>query len=223
MGCCDPRGCDQFFGPRMARHMAKRYRKRGLDRTSAGIVEFLETQGLEGATVLEIGGGVGELQIELLRRGAAGAVNLELSSAYDHDAQALLREAGLEGRVERQVHDIAADGAAIEPADLVVLNRVVCCYPDYERLLDAAAAHARRLVVFSHPPRNAASRLVIGIQNLVLRLTRKEFRTFAHPPAAMLRVLEERGFQAIFARHGLVWHIDGLERRQPAGEPVATR
>jgi magnesium-protoporphyrin O-methyltransferase len=204
----------------MARHMAERYRQRGLDRTSARIVGFLETQGLEGATILEIGGGVGEIQIELLRRGAARAVNLELSSAYDHDAEALLREAGLEGRVDRQVRDIAADGATIDPADLVVLNRVVCCYPDYERLLDAAATHARRLVVFSHPPRNAASRLVIGIENLVLRLTRKEFRIFAHPPAGMLRVLEERGFQAIFARHGLVWHIDGLGRRQPAGEPV---
>ena len=213
MGCCDPRGCDRFFGPRMARRMAERYRTRGLDATGGHILRFLESQGLEGATVLEIGGGVGELQIEVLRRGAARAVNLELSPAYDREAEALLREAGLEGRVERRIVDIAADGAEIGPADVVVLNRVVCCYPDYERLLDAAAVRARRAIVFSHPPRNVLSRLVVAAENLVLRLTRKQFRVFAHPPAAMLRVLEERGFRLAFTRHGLVWHVDGLERR----------
>lgn len=176
------------------------------------IVSFLEKQGIEGASVLEIGGGIGELQVELLDRGAAHAVNLELSSAYDREAEALLREAGLEGRVDRRILDIAVDGEAVDRADVVVLNRVVCCYPDYERLLEAAASHARRLLVFSHPPRNAASRLVIGIENLFLRLRRRDFRVFAHPPAAMLRALEERGFRTIFAHHGLVWHVEGLER-----------
>ena len=201
----------------MARRMAKRYRDRGLDSTGSRIVAFLESQGVQGETVLEIGGGVGELQIELLQRGAARAINLELSSAYDHEAEALLREAGLEGRVDRQIRDIATDSDAVAPADVVVLNRVVCCYPDYERLLDAAASHARRLLVFSHPPRNVASRLVVGAENLVFGLMRREFRVFAHPPAAMLRLLEERGFRAAFAERGLVWHVEGLERNRPGG------
>lgn len=146
------------------------------------MVEFLELRGIEGATVLEIGGGVGEIQIELLKRGAACAVNLELSAAYEQEAKSLLREAGLEERAERRLHDIAVDPESVEVADVVVLHRVVCCYPDYERLLGAAAQHARRLLVFSYPPRNAVSRLFIATQNLVLRLLRREFRTFAHPP-----------------------------------------
>jgi hypothetical protein len=75
--CCDPRGCDDFFGRKFARTMAKRYRKRGLDKTAARMVAFLEDAGVEHGTVLEIGGGVGEIQLELLRRGAASAVNLE--------------------------------------------------------------------------------------------------------------------------------------------------
>jgi magnesium-protoporphyrin O-methyltransferase len=210
--CCDARGCDRFFGPRFARRAAKRYRERGLDGTANRIVAFLEQQGVAGATVLEIGGGVGEIQIELLKRGAASAVNLELSSGYDAEAAALLRETGLEDRVERRILDIATDGDAVDPADIVVLNRVVCCYPDYERLLGAVASHTRRLVVFSHPPRNVASRTVLAIQNVALVLMRREFRAFAHPPAAMLRVLEERGLRPTFADHGLVWHVEGLER-----------
>jgi hypothetical protein len=149
--CCNPRGCDQFFSPRLARRMARRYRKRGLDAVARRMVEFLEQRGIEGATVLEVGGGVGEVQIELLKRGAARAVNLELSSAYEEEAGRLLREAGLEGRAERRLHDIAVDREGVEPADEVVLHRVVCCYPDYERLLGAVADRARRLVVFSYP------------------------------------------------------------------------
>lgn len=212
-GCCDPRGCDQFFGGRFARRVAKRYRRRGLDRTGSRIVRFLERAGVEGATVLEIGGGVGEIQIELLKRGAASAVNLELSPAYDAEARALLSEAGIdEGRVDRRLHDIATDAEGVEPADVVVLHRVVCCYPDYERLLGAAASRAKRLLVFSHPPRNAGSRAYIALQNAFFRATRKEFRTFAHPPSAMLDVCRARGLSPAYAHPGVIWQVNGLRR-----------
>ncbi|HZB75119.1 MAG TPA: methyltransferase domain-containing protein [Solirubrobacteraceae bacterium] len=193
--------------------MAKRYRKRGLDKTAARMVAFLDGAGVENATVLEIGGGIGEIQLELLERGAASAVNLELSPAYDVEARALLREAGIdEGRVARRLHDIAADADGVEPADVVVLHRVVCCYPDYERLLTAAAAHARRLLVFSHPRRNAVWRMVIAVQNVALRLRRREFRTFAHPRAAMLEACRAQGLSPTFAHLGTVWQIEGLSR-----------
>jgi SAM-dependent methyltransferase len=182
------------------------------------MVDFLEPRGIRGACVLEIGGGVGEIEIELLKRGAERAVNLELSPAYAAEAERLFREAGLEGRAELRLHDIAADPEAIERADIVVLNRVVCCYPDYEQLLGAAAQHAERLVVFSYPRRNAASRLFSAAQNLIFRLSRKEFRTFIHPPSAMLAVLGAHGFRRTFAHHALVWQIAGLERR-PGRDP----
>jgi hypothetical protein len=211
-GCCNPRGCDDFFTLRMARRAAKRYRTKGIDKTARRMLAFLEQQGIRDATVLEVGGGVGELQIELLKRGAARTVNLELSPAYDEEAARLLREVGLEGRAVRRLHDIAADPKAIEPADAVVLHRVVCCYPDYERLLGAAAEHARRLLVFSYPPRNRVSRLLIATVNLFLRLRRTEFRTFAHPPARMLAVIEERGLRRAYAHHPLSWQIAGFER-----------
>ena len=176
------------------------------------MVEFLERHGIEGATVLEVGGGVGEIQIELLKRGAARAVNLELSPAYDEEASRLLSEAGLEDRAERRLHDIAVDPEGVEEADVVVLHRVVCCYPDYERLLGAVAQHARRLVVFSYPPQNAVTRVFVAAANLVFRLLRREYRSFVHPPAAMLAVLEERGLRDAFASHSVVWQVSGLER-----------
>ena len=211
--CCDPRGCDEFFGSGFARRMARRYRKRGLDRTSRRMVAFLEAHGVEGGTVMEVGGGIGDIQIELLKRGAARAINLELVPAYDGEARRLLAEAGLEGRAERRIHDIAMDPEGVDAADIVVLHRVVCCYPDYERLLGAAADRTRRLLVFSHPPRNLVSRALFAAQNGFFRLRGSEFRTFAHPPAAMLDVLTARGLRPEFSHRGLVWRVAGLERR----------
>lgn len=212
MACCDPRGCDQFFTRGLAGRAARRYRRKGLDATGRRMVSFLEGLGIEGATVLEIGGGVGELQIELLKAGAAAAVNLELSPAYEDEATRLLRAAGMEGRVERRRHDIAAEPGAVPPADFVVLNPVVCCYPDHERLLGAAAERARRALVFSYPPRNALVRSIIGLENFAFRLKRLQFRTFAHPPQAMLGLLGRLGLQQTYEHKGLIWQIAGVQR-----------
>jgi len=192
--------------------MAQRYRKKGLDKTARRMVEFLDQAGIEGATVLEIGGGVGEIQLELLKRGAAHTMNLELSPAYEEEAERLLREEALEDRAERRLHDIAVNPEAVEAADIVVLHRVVCCYPDYEHLLGAAAERTRHLLVFSYPPRNAVSRFLVSAMNFGYRMFRKEFRSFTHPPSAMLRVLGERGLRRTFAHHAPVWQIAGLER-----------
>jgi 16S rRNA G966 N2-methylase RsmD len=181
------------------------------------MVEFLELRNIEGATVLEIGGGVGEIHIELLKRGAERALNLELSPAYADESQRLLREAGLEERAAWRLHDLAASPEVIEPADIVVMHRVVCCYPDYSRLLRSAGEHARHLIVFSYPPRNPGSRLFTGAQNLIFRLLRKEFRTFVHPPSGMLGILGEQGFRQTFAHDALVWQVAGLEREVGTG------
>jgi 16S rRNA G966 N2-methylase RsmD len=212
-GCCNARGCDEFFSARMATRAAESYRKNGIDKTARRMLAFLEKHGIAGASVLEIGGGVGELQIELLKRGAASTLNLELSVGYDGEATRLLREAGFEGRVARRLHDLAAEPDGVEAADVVILHRVVCCYPYYQRLLGAAADHARRLLVFSYPPRNVVSRLLLGSENLLLRLRRKEFRAFVHPPARMLAVVEDRGLRQTYAHEPLVWQIAGFERR----------
>jgi 16S rRNA G966 N2-methylase RsmD len=211
-GCCDPRGCDRMFGTRFARRMAARYRKRGLDTTARAIVDLLVERGVQDATVLEIGGGVGEIHLELLERGAASATNLELSPAYEAEAAALIDRAGLAGRVRRRLVDIATDPGTVPPADVVVLHRVVCCYPDYARLLGAAADHARRQLVFSHPPRNVVSRAIVATNNLAFRVAGRDFRTFAHPPAAMLAVLAEHGLHLRATRAGRVWQVVAVSR-----------
>ena len=120
--CCGRDDYQATFSDRFARQMARRFRTRGLTRVEERLVGFLTERGIEGATVLEIGGGVGEIQIELLRRGAASATNLEISTNYEDEARLLLEHSGLTGRVSRRFLDIATAPDDVEPADLVVLH-----------------------------------------------------------------------------------------------------
>jgi magnesium-protoporphyrin O-methyltransferase len=201
-GCCAP-GYDEFFGDKQGRRDARRYRRKGLDPAARWIVDAVRERGIEGRTVLEPGGGVGAIEIELLRAGAARSTVVELSSGYDTAAAELAREAGVEDRLERRHGDFAADGT--EPADVVVLHRVVCCYPDFERLLGAAAEQATRTLVYTYPPRNLASRALFGTMNLFLRLRRNDFRGYAHPPEAMADVVRRAGFEPYARRRAGIW------------------
>jgi magnesium-protoporphyrin O-methyltransferase len=214
-GCCDSRGWERAFGPRFARHVAARYRKRGLDRNAQRMVDWLGSQGIAGATVLDIGGGVGELGIDLLRHGAARATTLELSRSYDAPAAALAAETGLADRVDRRIGDIAADGSVAEAADIVVLHRVVCCYPDGAGLLSAAADHAGRAVVLSHPARNAFTLALLAFENLGQRVLCREYRAFVHEPEDMVQVLRDHGFTAEHVHHGPVWRVLTARRTTP--------
>ncbi len=210
--CCDPERFSAKFSQRFARRTARRYRRRGLTPSAADLVEFLAGQELSGASVLEIGGGVGHLQLELLKAGAAHVTNLEISDSYEAEAVALMDEARMSERVTRRLVDIAESPEAVESADFVLLHRVVCCYPDYERLLTAAGSHARTALAFSHPPANAAARLIIGFENLVRRLRRDPFRAFVHPPAEMMRVLERQGLSPQLSKRSRGWDVVGLTR-----------
>lgn len=196
-----------MFGERFARQAGASYRKHGLDAAAQRMVDWLTAWGIEGKSVLEIGGGVGQIQLELLRRGAAHATNVELSDGYEAVAASLAEEAGLTGRIERRLGDLAVDGQVAELADVVILHRVVCCYPDLEALLTAAAQHARHAVILTHPPRTVLSRAGLAVSNTGLRLLRREYRTYVHPPQTMVSVLQEHGFEAHHLPSGYVWRV----------------
>ena len=129
MSCCAGKGCDEFFTDRVARRDARRYRSKGLDRNAQRLVDTVCQRGIEGSTVLEVGGGIGAIQLELLKAGAARTQNIELSSAYEPYAAELLQDAGLEGRVERRLMDFADTVEPVAAAEVVVLHKVVLLLP----------------------------------------------------------------------------------------------
>ncbi|HKW71993.1 MAG TPA: methyltransferase domain-containing protein [Candidatus Dormibacteraeota bacterium] len=210
--CCTPKGYRWVFSERMAVQDAKRYRRKGLDTTSSRIVNFIKGQGVEGRTVLEVGGGIGAIQIELLKAGAARAVSVELTPTYEKAASQLLADAGLADRVERKIMDFAESGAEVEVADIVIMNRVICCYPNMPRLAGAAADHARELLVMSYPKRAWWTRLGLSIANLILLVTRREFHIFVHEPQEIVARSAQHGLQPVLDQPGLLWTVSALRR-----------
>jgi 2-polyprenyl-3-methyl-5-hydroxy-6-metoxy-1,4-benzoquinol methylase len=213
VSCCSPpRGYTKLFSKRAARRDAKRYRRSGLDETAEEMISFLRGRGIEGASVLEIGGGIGAVQLELLRAGAAHATNLELSPEYEDVAVELARQEGVAERVERRLGDVVSQPDLAEEADAVVMHRVVCCYPDYDALVGAASEHARRYLVMSFPRPRRLIHAGFGLVNLGARLLRWEYRTWVHPPEALVEAAERRGLRIASESRGRIWQVAALER-----------
>jgi 2-polyprenyl-3-methyl-5-hydroxy-6-metoxy-1,4-benzoquinol methylase len=210
--CCTPKGYRQIFSEKNARAEARRYRRRGLDSTSQRIANLIKEHGVEGSTLLEVGGGIGAIELELLKAGFVRAVNIELTPTYEEAAGELLHEAGLADRVERRVMDFAEAGASVEAADVVVMNRVICCYPDMPRLAHAAAEHTSGMLVISFPNRRWLTRLGLTLANVGFRVMRMQFRVFMHPPSLILAAIEERGFRTRLNQPGLLWQVVALEK-----------
>jgi hypothetical protein len=175
------------------------------------MVDELAGRGVDGASVLEVGGGVGAIEIELLLAGARGATVVELSEAYDGEARGLLEERGLEGRVQRRHGDFVAAEAVIEPADVVVMHRVVCCYPDVDALVGAAARHSRRLLAMSFPRETWWMRLGSRVVNVFSRIV-WDFESFVHPHAKILEAARLEGLRPVHERTGRLWQVAVLER-----------
>ena len=208
MSCCPPHGCDELFGERFARRSLRRYRKKGLDETAAELRDFLAARG--GRSALEIGGGVGALVAELVRGGVEQGRLVEVVPGYEPFARELFAEAGVD--VDFRLVDLVAEPEAVEPADLVALNRVVCCTPDGPELLAAAAGRTRVALALSYPRNRAAIRLFVKLQNLFFRIARRRFRVFVHPHDTLVEAATSHGLRLVHERNGRIWTTVGFQR-----------
>ena len=213
MGCCNAEAAGEFFTERVAQRDARRYRKKGLDARARAVVDFLRSHEVEGRRVLEVGGGTGTIQLELLKAGAERAVNVELSHAYEREARALAEEAGVAARVERVLGDFVERAPELEPADIVVMHKVVCCYPDYRSLVGAGAGRASRYLVLTFPRESWWVRAGIRVANAIEWARRHTFRAYVHPPDAILAVARAHGLRPIHQHRGVIWQLAALERR----------
>jgi magnesium-protoporphyrin O-methyltransferase len=164
------------------------------------MLDALHDSGLSNATVLDVGGGIGALCHELLRAGAASATHVEAASAYSRAAKAEATARGLDDRLDFVRGDFVEMADTIPQADIVTLDRVVCCYPDYQRLVSLSAGRCRRLYALSLPRERWYIKAVTALQNLLRALSGSRFRTFIHP---------ERGVEAALAGEGLRLQVDG--------------
>ena len=212
-GCCRSGVCEEMFGPRKARATLRRYQKKGLDNLEREMVSMASTQPLTGTRVLEIGGGIGTIQAELLAGGARRGEVVELVSAYEPYARALAREKGIEDRSTFRIADVLDQSDAVAPADVVVLNRVVCCSPDGVRLTSVAGRLAGRMLLMIYPRDRAVVRLVMGFMNAMFRLMGRSFRAFLHAPPSLHAAARDEGLSVAGTSRTFAWEFAAFRRK----------
>jgi magnesium-protoporphyrin O-methyltransferase len=202
-GCARP----NTFDRRSAERDLERYLDKGPDATTRALIDAIIAEGIDGATVLDIGGGIGAIQLELLASGAASAVSVDASEAYSEVSSGEVARRGLADRATAHVGDFVQLAPDIEPADVVTLDRVVCCYSDLPALIDSTTSHARRLIGLVYPRPAWWNRIAARILDAYGWLTRDPTRWYLHRPGQLDELLRAAGFTGREVRRSLVWQV----------------
>lgn len=199
MGCCEVNGLNRVFSGRLVRQELRAFRRKGLNKRQAQIVGELEHV-VEGSSVLEIGCGVGAVSTTLLERGASRGHYVEISSDYLEAAREIAEGAGVSEKATFHLDDFAAAKNRYASADIVVLDRVVCCYPDGIKLIAKAARHSERYLVYTYPRPLWFIRIFKAVLSFTMRLFRQDYRFFLHDPAKLSQAAAEAGHVLVATR-----------------------
>lgn len=200
---CSDVGLDELFDAAFAEKDARRYLKRGLPPRARRLFALIKSQiAINGASTLEGGSGAGAVTVELARQGARAALGVDAMQVAVERARRLARELDAPA-AQFQLGDFADPSLELPKVDLVVLDRVVCCYPDWQALLARATASAPRVIALSYPPANVFSRVEAFGLNSYQKLRGRKFRLHLHSPETMRVYLGQRGFA--LRRRKLFW------------------
>jgi magnesium-protoporphyrin O-methyltransferase len=165
--CCYDDEYGEMFTSREAARTAARFRRKGLRGTAAELAKAVQAVSPPGGLLIEVGGGTGQIQVALLEAGAvAKSLNIELSDNWEEAASKLIDEHGLAGRVDRRIGDFVDHASMLPIAEVVVMHRVICCYPDWRAMLTSASSRAQSVIGMTIPAYRWSTRTVIGLTNL---------------------------------------------------------
>ena len=207
MNCSQCQGIEELFSQQHVAKQLSRYRAKGPDKTTCMLIESIEEADVEGQTLLDIGGGLGAVQHELLGAGVQHVTDVDASTAYLAAARAEAQRLGITDHVTYYHGNFVDLAAEIEPADIVTLDRVICCYHDMEKLVDLSATRARKLYGLVYPRDTWWIKLGLALGNFVLRLRHSSYRAYVHPTRAVEALLANNGLKRRSYRHTLFWQV----------------
>ncbi len=213
--CCRPHY--SVFDDGIAQEDLDSYRTDGPDAETRDLLDALVRQGLEGASAVDIGAGVGPIGHGLVAAGVAHLTDVDGSPAYLAAARDEAERRGTAERWEFREGDYVALADEIGPADVVTLGRVICCYADWRGLVGASTARAHRLYGLVYPVSRWWLRLAVSIANPVFRLTRRTFRLYVHPDREVDAAIRAAGFELVHHRRGWIWQ-SAVYRRTPLAQ-----
>lgn len=206
MGCSQCIGLEQETKKWVKSDLAAMQRGKK-PRTTTLLIRALLDLGVGGQTLLDIGGGLGVIQLELLKGGAAAATSVEISNAYLEAARQEADRRGLSERIAWLHGDFVALAEDVPAADIVTLNRVVCCYPDYQALVEKSTAKAGKVYALVFPKDWWIIRKGLNLMNWVFKAQKSLYVAYIHPVAEIDRIIHASGFVPAYQRSTLGWHV----------------
>jgi magnesium-protoporphyrin O-methyltransferase len=217
VSCSQCNAIEEQFDQREAQRQLRRLRRRGPARTTRLLIDAvrnaLGSRAARDLSLLDIGAGIGAIHHELLGTTVAHAIHVDASSAHIAAARSEADRRGHGKQVEFHLGDFVALADTIPHADIVTLDRVICCYPDVDLLVARSAAKARRVYGAVFPRRVAWMRAAIWSLNLFQRARGSAFRVFAHDPARIDTILQAAGLRAASRQVTLGWEVVVYARR----------
>ena len=211
MDCCQCQGIEKTFDKKIASKDLRKYRSQGPDRTTLMLIEALKQQGVQGLSLLDVGGGVGAIQHELLSSGVATAVGVDASSAYISAAKEEAERQGHADRVSYRFGNIVDLGKELDGADIVTLDRVICCYHDARTLVRTTGNLAGKYYGVVYPRYTfwlrAGWRVVAGLFAVVQRIKGNSFRAYLHSTEEVESILSGIGFHKCFHSTKGLWQV----------------
>ena len=212
MNCCQCEGIEGLFNQREAAHRLRVYQRKGPTRSTRMLLDALRAAGIEGATLLDIGGGIGAVQLELLASGAASATDVDASTAYLAAAREESARRGFADRVTYRHGNFVELAPTVAAADVVTLDRVICCYHDMPGLVGASASKAQRLYGLVFPRDNWLARVFVAGANMIFWFQRNPFRLFAHHTRDVEAALRTAGLERRYHRNAGAWQVAVYQR-----------
>jgi magnesium-protoporphyrin O-methyltransferase len=213
--CCDEDlALIGYDGASAAANLAS-LRKNGPRRETQELIDVIVRHGVRGATVLDIGAGVGAVHLGLLEAGAARAVDADASREYQAAAREEAARRGVAARVEYRFGDVVELAPELPPADIVTLDSVICCYPYLDRLLGAAVLSGPRLVGIAYPRDAWFMVAFMRLYNLMMGIRRSVARYFIYRHEEVRRGLASLGYDEVHDGGSRVWRVAVFTRRQP--------
>lgn len=206
MTCCAPINADtgRLFS-RVAGLNRLRLRWLGPEATQRQLIDGIQAEGLAGAELLEIGCGTGYLHQALLRLGAGRAIGVDLSEKMLAIARAEARTAGLGVRTEYRQGDFTGMAEDLPETDIVILDKVVCCYPDWQTLVEHSLRKTRRLYALTYPRDRALTRAGVRIMRWGLWIARCCYQPYIHDPFLIQEAIQAKGFRRVYRAKTISW------------------
>jgi 2-polyprenyl-3-methyl-5-hydroxy-6-metoxy-1,4-benzoquinol methylase len=208
--CCEME--NKMFDENSAKADIKDYRKHGPAKQTQLILEAVRLLNQKDMDLLDIGGGVGAIHHELLQDTVREATHVDASSAYLKEAKKESERRGNTGRINFIHADFTDVAATLPQADIVTLDRLVCCYPDFRLLLKNASEHSRKAVALTYPRETWYLQFGLGFINFMQRLRKDPFRVFIHPIDEINALLNAQGFQQISMKRLFIWEMALYQR-----------